>query len=404
MTSRVAVTGLGALSAVGNDVAAHHAAILSGTVGIRLADPDRANERSGSPCAEVKGFVPEDHFTPKSLAIMDRASQLAVVAAREAIVQAGDAIDPGAPMRAGVLFGAALGYGTIEESYRKMYGEGVARVHPFVVPKAMPSAPASQICMDLGIRGPSLNVASACASATHAMGLAFQMIRSGLLDVAVAGGCEAPLTLGFMRSWDSLRVVAKDTCRPFSRDRSGLVLGEGAGVLVLENWDRAEARGARIHAEIVGFGLSSDAGDITASDPVGAARAMTAAIADAGLSDGAIDYVQAHGTGTVLNDRNEVQALRHVLGSRLVDVPVSSSKSMLGHTLGASGGLAMVFTILALREGLLPPTMNCTEPDPELDLDCVPNAARRQPIRIAMTNAFAFGGLNAVLVSRSTAG
>jgi nodulation protein E len=401
--TRVAVTGLGALSALGNDVTAHHAAILSGAVGIRPADPERSHERSSSPFAEVTGFVPTDHFTPKSLAIMDRASQLAVAAAREALNQAGDVLDPAEPMRAGVLFGAALGYASIEESYRKMYGEGLARVHPFVVPRAMPSAPASQICMDLGIRGPSLNVASACASATHAIGLAFQMIRSGLLDVAVTGGCEAPLTLGFMRSWESLRVVAKDTCRPFSRNRSGLVLGEGAGVLVLENWDRAEARGAPILAEIVGFGMSSDAEDMTASDPLGAARAMTAAVADAGLSHDAIDYVQAHGTGTVLNDRNEVQALRRVLGSRLADVPVSSSKSMLGHTLGASGGLGMVFTTLALREGLLPPTMNCTEPDPELDIDCVPNAARRHPIRTAMTNAFAFGGLNAVLVSQSAA-
>ncbi len=395
--ARVAITGTGAISAVGLDVAAHLDAILEGRVGIAPAPESAA--RSGSPCAAITGYSPEDHFGSKQLALMDRAAQLAVVAARQALAQAGDALDPARPARAGALFGAALGYDAIEDGYRKMYGEGQTRVHPFLVPRAMPSAPASHVSMDLKILGPSFNIASACASATHAIGTAFHMIRSGMLDVAVTGGCEAPLTLGFMRSWDALRVVSKDTCRPFSRDRRGLVMGEGAGVLVLENMDRARARGARILGEIVGFGMSSDAADITAPDPAGAARAMVAALEDAGLPADSIDYVQAHGTGTVLNDRNEAEALRSVLGARVEKVPVSSSKSMIGHTLCASGGLSMIFTTLALQEGLLPPTMNYTEADPELGLDCVPNAARRADIRTAMTNAFAFGGLNAVLVS-----
>jgi nodulation protein E len=390
---------MGAISAVGLDVSQHLAAILEGRVGI--APAAESAQRSGSPCAAAPGFVGTDHFGPKQMAMMDRASQLAVAAARQALTQAGDAIDPDKPSRHGVMFGAALGYEAIEDGYRKMYGEGATRVHPFLVPRAMPSAPASQIGMDLKILGPAFNIASACASATHAIGTAFHMIRSGMLDMAVTGGCEAPLALGFMRSWDALRVVSKDTCRPFSKDRRGLVLGEGAGVLVLENMDRARARGARILGEIAGFGMSADAGDITASDPAGAARAMAAALDDAGLAPDAIDYVQAHGTGTVLNDRNEAEALRALLGERVAKVPVSSSKAMIGHTLCASGGLSMIFTTLALLEGVVPPTMNFTEEDPELGLDCVPNAARRAPLRTAMTNAFAFGGLNAVLVTRA---
>ena len=227
MSVRVAITGLGAISALGNDVPSHLDAILTSRTGIS-APGAPTPERSGSPCAEIQNFQPEDHFVPRQLALMDRASQLAVFAARQALTESGDVLDRASPMRNGVLFSAALGYTTIEDAYRRMYGEGATRVHPFLVPRAMPSAPASQICMDMKIQGPSYNIASACASATHAIGAAFQMIRSGMLDVAIAGGCEAPLTLGFMRSWDALRVVARDTCRPFSKDRNGLVMGEGA--------------------------------------------------------------------------------------------------------------------------------------------------------------------------------
>ncbi len=397
MSVRVAITGLGAISAVGNDVPSHLDAILTSRSGIS-APGVPTPERSGSPCAEVQNFQPEDHFVPRQLALMDRASQLAVFAARQAVAESGDVLDRASPMRNGVLFSAALGYTTIEDAYRRMYGEGTTRVHPFLVPRAMPSAPASQVCMDMKIQGPSYNIASACASATHAIGAAFHMIRCGLLDVAVAGGCEAPLTLGFMRSWDALRVVARDTCRPFSKDRNGLVMGEGAAAVVLENMDRARARGARIHGEIIGFGMSSDAVDITSPDPDGASRAMRAALDDAAISADRVDYVQAHGTGTVMNDRNEAHALRALLGDRLLAVPVSSSKAMTGHTLCASGGLSLIFTALALREGLLPPTLNHTENDPEFEIDCVPNIFRRASPRIAMINSFAFGGLNAVLV------
>ena len=396
---RVAITGLGAISAVGHSAIEHLDAIRTGRLGITR--PLASAERSGSPCAEVEGFEPDQHFSGNQLALMDRASQFAVLAARQAVAQAGDVLDAGAPMRQGVLFSAALGYTTIEHAYRRMYGEGAARVHPLLVPRAMPSAPASQIGMDLGIQGPTFNIATACASATHAIGAGFHMVRSGMLDVAVVGGCEAPLTLGFMRSWDALRAVARDTCRPFSKDRSGLVMGEGGAALVLERMDRALARGSTIFGEIVGFGMSADAGDITAPDPSGSARAMQAALADADLDANSIGYVHAHGTGTILNDLNETIALRSVLGARVTSVPISSSKGAIGHTMCASGALGLVFTTLALGNGLVPPTMNFTEGDPEIDVDCVPNAARSASVEFAMINSFAFGGLNAVLITRS---
>lgn len=396
---RVAITGLGAISAVAHDAPGHLDAIRTGRLGITR--PAASAERSGSPCGEVTGFEPDRHFSANQLALMDRASQFAVLAAREAVAQAGDVLDATAPMRHGVLFSAALGYTTVEHAYRRMYGEGASRVHPFLVPRAMPSAPASQIGMDLRILGPTYNIATACASATHAIGTGFHMVRAGMLDAAVVGGCEAPLTLGFMRSWDALRAVAKDTCRPFSRDRSGLVMGEGGAALVLESMDRATSRGAPILGEIVGFGMSADAGDITAPDPSGSARAMQAALADAGLDGDAIGYVHAHGTGTILNDLNETIALRTVLGGRVSSIPISSSKGAIGHTMCASGALGLVFTTLALREGLVPPTMNFTERDPDIDIDCVPNAARSASVEFAMVNSFAFGGLNAVVIARA---
>jgi nodulation protein E len=401
MSVRVAITGAGAISAVGIGVPAHLEAIRTGRVGITRPDPAARPDRSGSPCAEMLAFDGKDSISAKALPLMDRATQFAVAAAREAVGQAGGEIGQGLGTRCGVILGAALGYGTIEDAYRRMFQDGATRVHPFLVPRAMPSAPSSHVCMDLGILGPSFTVASACASSTHAMGLAAQMIRSGQLDVAIAGGSEAPLTLGFMRSWDALRAVARDTCRPFSRDRSGLALGEGAGIVVLERMDRARERGADILGEIAGFGMSSDAGDITAPDAASASRAIAAALADAAEPASSVDYVHAHGTGTVLNDRNEVQALRLVLGDHLREVPVSSSKAMVGHMLGASGGISLVFTLLGMRHGLLPPTMNFTEPDPELDVDCVPNAARPGRFGLALVNSFAFGGLNAVLLARA---
>lgn len=400
MTRRVVITGLGAVSALGLGVQGHFTAFREGRVGLAPLTHLAADPAKARLAGTVPGYVPEAHFEGRQLGMLDRATQFALIAAREALAEAGPALDGLPPERAGVIFGAAVGCETLEEGYRRIFVDG-ARPHPFTVPRVMPSSAASQISMVHRILGPSFAPASACASASHAIGLAFHMLRAGLMDVAVTGGCEAPLTLGMVKSWEALRVLSSDTCRPFSRDRSGLVLGEGAAAFVLEDMDRARARGAPILAEVVGFGMSADGADLTAPNAESAARAISAALADAGLPPGAVDYVNAHGTGTVLNDRTETAALRAVLGDHLKDVPVSSTKSMTGHCLGASGALGLVGCFLALGHGVLPPTMNFREADPECDLDCVPNAARAASPEVVLSNAFAFGGLNAVLALKA---
>jgi nodulation protein E len=270
-------------------------------------------------------------------------------------------------------------------------------VHPLTIPRWMVSAAASHVSMDLGLKGPTFTVASACASGTHAIGQAFHMVRSGQAPVALAGGSEASLTVGSIKSWEALRVLSTDTCRPFSKNRSGLVLGEGAAVVVLEDRARALARGAHAYAELLGFGMSADAFEITAADPDGGARAMRAALRDARANPEDVDYVNAHGTGTVLNDRVESIALRQVFGAHADRLAVSSSKGVLGHALGGAGALEIVATILALHTQTIPPTANFEQADPECPLDFVPNVARQAALRTAMSNSFAFGGLNAVL-------
>ena len=400
---RVAVTGLGAVSALGHDVPSLWRALVAGECGIRPITNIPTDRLIARTAAEVLGFNSAAHFDGRRLPMLDRTSQFALVAAREAMAQAApdgmatlgvDAHD------AGVIFGAGLGVHTIDSSYQTLYGEGSNRLHPFTVPRIMPNAPASHISIDFGLRGPSFAIASACASSTHAIGVAFQMIRSGLLEFAVTGGSDASLTVGHVRAWDALRVLSPDACRPFSKDRAGLVLGEGAAVLVLEEREHARARGATIHCEIVGFGMSADAGDITAPNEGGAARAIEAALADGGVSPVDVHYVNAHGTGTRLNDRMETAALKRAFGEHAKRLAVSSTKSMLGHCLNAGGALEAVATVLALREGIAPPTAGYREIDPECDLDYVPNTARRMPIEAALSNSFAFGGFNAVLALR----
>ncbi|GLK74071.1 beta-ketoacyl-[acyl-carrier-protein] synthase family protein [Ancylobacter dichloromethanicus] len=394
---RVAVTGLGSLSALGNDVAAHLKGLRAGTVGIGETRGVDVSSMKTKISAEVRDFVPEAHFEPRQLGLLDRTAQFAVVAARQALADAGPVLEGAARHRVGAIFAASVGSHAVDDSYRKLYAEGAPRPHPFTVPRAMPSGQVSHITMDLGIHGPAFAIASACSSAAHAIGTAFHMVRSGMLDVAISGGAESQLTYGMLKSWEALRVLSPDGCRPFSRDRAGLVIGEGAGAVVLENMDRALARGATIHAELVGFGMSADGMDITAPDMASAAAAMRFALEDAGLAPEQVDYVSAHGTATTLNDRTEAGALRLVFGDHLARLPVSSSKSQYGHTMNASGALDFVTTVLALREGFLPPTMGFREFDPDCDLDCVPNGARDAAIEAAISSSFAFGGLNAVL-------
>jgi nodulation protein E len=264
----------------------------------------------------------------------------------------------------------------------------------------MANAGASHISMEFGITGPSYTISTACSSSSHAIGQAFWMVRSGAAPLAITGGSEAPFSFGILKAWEALRVVSPDTCRPFSRDRKGMVLGEGGAMLVLEPLEAARARGARIHAEIVGFGMSSDACHITQPSAEGAARAMRAAVCDSRVSPEAIGYINAHGTGTPANDLTETAAIRAVFGPHADRLAVSSTKSMHGHALGAAGALEALAAILALRDGFLPPTANYNEPDPQCDLDVVPNVSREADIEYALSNSFAFGGLNAVLMFR----
>jgi nodulation protein E len=289
------------------------------------------------------------------------------------------------------------GQSTEDVGFQDLYKKGLNRVHPLTIPKTMANAGASHISMEFGITGPSFTFSTACASAAHAIGQAFWMVRSGMTDLAIAGGSEAPFSLGILKAWEAMRVVSTDTCRPFSKDRRGMILGEGAAMLVLEPMEAAQARGVRIHGELVGFGMSADAAHITQPSSEGAARAMRAALRDAGIAPDAVGYINAHGTGTAANDPTEMAAIRAVFGAHAGRLAVSSTKSMHGHALGASAALECVATALALRDGLLPPTANYREPDPECDLDVIPNQARAAQVEFALSNSFAFGGLNAVL-------
>jgi len=403
--NRVVVTGLGTVSPVGQSSAAYWAALAAGRTGFgppTIFDASRLNTKS---VAEVNDFVAADHFDVRQIGFLDRVSQFAVVAAREAIGQSGLSFRNGLGARTAAIIGSGIGGQTTQDdNFKRIYADNAVRVHPLIIPRAMPNAPASQISMFFGIKGPTYAVSTACASATHSIGQAFHLVRAGAVACAVAGGAEAQLTTGTVKAWEAMRILAPDTCRPFSRERKGMVLGEGAAILVLEPLDHAAARGADILGEIVGFGMSADAGDLTAPDPDGMVRAMTAALADAALAPDAIDYVNAHGTGTTANDSTETAALHATFGAHAGRLAISSTKSMVGHALGAAGALEAVATLMALRDGVVPPTMNYLGPDPACDLDYVPNEARRRPLRAALSNSFAFGGLNAVLAFRRFAG
>lgn len=352
--------------------------------------------------AEVRGFDPGAHFDAGRLDVLDRFAQFAVVAAREALRDSGRRLHPALAEKTAVFTGSCLGgQATQDAAFVSLYGGGSGRVHPLSIPRIMANAGASQISMDLGITGPCCTISTACSSANHAIGQAFWLVRCGAAELAIAGGSEAPFSTGHLKGWEALRVVAPDTCRPFSLDRRGLILGEGGAMLVLEPFEEAEARDARIYAEIAGFGMSADAHHVTQPTVAGPARAMRAALCDAGLAPGEIGYINAHGTGTPGNDPAEAKAIREVFGKRADRVAVSSTKSMHGHALGAAGALEGLATVLALHTGILPPTANFTAPDPECDLDVVPNQARQAAAGAALSNSFAFGGLNAVLAFRA---
>ena len=393
MMTRVVITGAGTVNPLGTDVDTSFAALRAGRCAIgpiNIPDLGRLSVKIG---AQVTEWTPENHFDRAKLGLLDRHVQFALVAARQAMAQAQSPADPA---RTAVIMGTAGGgLVTQDDAFRAVYAEGKNRVHPFTVPRLMASAAASHISMEFGLTGPAFAVSSACASSNHAIGLAFQMVRSGMVDCALAGGSEAMLSFGGLKAWEGLRVMAADACRPFSVGRSGMVQGEGAAVFVLEPLAAAQARGADILCEIIGFAMTSDASDIVLPNPDGAARSMAGALADAGISPDRVDHINAHGTGTTANDRSEAQAIARVFGGR--PIPVTATKSLHGHLIGAAGAVELLAVLLALREGVFPATAGYLGPDPECAVDLVTSTARQADVRVALSNAFAFGGLNAVL-------
>lgn len=395
------VTGAGVVCALGSNPAECWSALRAGRSGIApiaSLNMDGLRFQNG---AEARGFRAEDHFEATRCDLIDRFAQFAVVAARQAVSEAQFDLSDSARETVAIITGTSMGGQTsLDRGFVAIYKEGRARPHPFTIPLTMYNAGASQISMDLGITGPAFTISTACASATHAIGQAFWMVRSGAVEAAICGGSEAPFSPGILRAWEAMRVVTPDVCRPFSRDRKGLTLGEGGTMLLLEPAERAVARGAKILGEVIGFGMSSDAGHVTQPSVNGPAAAMVAALRDAKVASEAVDYINAHGTGTAANDVTETRAIRQVFGAHADRLAISSTKSMHGHALGAAGAMEAFATLMALREGVLPPTVSFREADPECNLDVIPNIARERQVEFALSNSFAFGGLNAVLAFR----
>ena len=398
MTRRVAVTGIGCVSAIGNTAPEFWASCLAGQCGIaqiRGFDMTGVRFQNG---AQARDFDPSKHFDDKQLIPLDRFAQLAIVAAREALAQAQLELTDEERARAAIVTGSCYGGKTREDAgFASLYRDSQPRVHPMTIPRLMANAGASALTLELGWQGPVWTVSTACSSANHAIGQAYWLVRHGLADVALTGGSEAPFTYGSLKAWEALRVVSPDTCRPFSKGRAGMVLGEGAGMLVLEPLDRALARGARVIAEIAGFGMGADAHHLTQPSAAGAARTLRLALADANLPPQAIGVVNAHGTGTAANDVTESAAIREVFATNGNNLLVTATKSLHGHALGASGALEAVATILGLQNQCVVPTANFQGPDPDCNIPlCLEH--KPWPHEAAVSNSFAFGGLNAVLV------
>lgn len=399
---RVAITGAGTVNALAFDVAGTCEAFREGRSAIgplNFPEVERLSIRIG---AQVQGWHAEARHSRSELALYDRVTQFALESARQAIGQAGLEIGEELALASGVVLGTGGGgYNTIDESYRAVHAQGKNRVHPFTIPRLMHNAAAAHVAMRHGLKGPAFTVSTACASSNHAMGLAFRLVRSGAARVMMTGGAEATLCFGGIKAWEGLRVMSPDGCRPFCATRNGMVQGEGAAVFVFEDMEHARARGAEVLAEVAGFAMTSDAGDIVMPDCDGAVRAMRGALADAALAPDAIGYVNAHGTATAANDRVEAAALAEVFGADADQLPVSSTKSMHGHLIGATGAVELLAAIMALRDGVIAPTAGFMQPDPDCPLDVVPNTARAARVSAVLSNAFAFGGMNACLVLRA---
>ncbi len=403
---RVAVTGLGVLSPIGNDPSTFFANLMAGKSGIKKMETDFVDSLDCKIAAYINDYEPLDHFVKNKAATMDRVTQFAVSASQQAINDAGLNLETEDLERFGVYLGTGMGgAASIEEGYVRLYKEQARRLKPFTVLMAMNNAASAQVALDFGITGPDLTFCTACSSSSVAIGEAVKQIRHGYTDVMLAGGSEALLTFGTIKAWEALRTLADEdeadpstSCKPFSGNRSGLVLGEGAGMIVLEDMERAVARGAKIYAEVIGYGSSNDSSHITQPSVEGQARAMRKALAEAKITTDQLDYINAHGTGTKLNDITETNAIKQVCGNK---IPVSSSKSMHGHLMGAAGAVEFVACMMAIQEQALPPTAHLVVPDPECDLDYVPNIGRKNvKVDTIMSNSFAFGGTSGVLIAK----
>ncbi len=395
---RVVITGAGTINALGHNVPQTLAAMREGACGIgplEIRDVDRLGVQIGG---QVHGYDEHTHFNRQQIVLYDRFTQFTLLAAKEAIGQSGLTFAGELAARAGVILGTAGGgVNTWDDNYRSVYEDGKNRVHPFVVPKLMNNAAASHVSMEYNLKGASFTVATACASSNHAMGQAYMMIRSGIGDVMVTGGSESMLCFGGVKAWEGLRVMSKDVCRPFSANRNGMVQGEGAAVFVFEEYEHARTRNANILAEVIGFAMTSDASDIVMPSKQGAARAIEGALKDGHIAKERVGYINAHGTGTAANDKTECAAVADVFGAHADNLMISSTKSMHGHLIGGTGAVELLACIMALRDGVIAPTIGYDEPDPECALDIVPNVARDAEVDVVVSNAFAFGGLNAVL-------
>ena len=403
MNSRVVVTGVGVVCAIGNNKEELEDALRSGRSGIAPITAVDATQLASRNGAEVRTPLLPPKLQENS-GYVERFSQFLLQAVDEAIEDARISWTDDLRGRTAVQVGCSMGGNICQEAAMSDYYSGRrTRVSGSLLPRAMPNACASLVSMQYGLTGPSFTVTTACASAAHAMGLSFWMVRNGQAQIALTGGTEAPFSLGNLKAWDALKSIDPDTCRPFSRNRNGTVLGEGGAVLVMEAMESALARGAPIYCEVVGCGMSSDASHLTAPCVEGAAKAMRSCLRDAGLEPSDVDYINAHGTGTIANDVTETRAIHEVFGEHASQLSISSTKSMHGHAIGAAGAIEGAVSVLAMKKGFVPPTANFTDIDPECDLDVVQNKARERRVRCVLSNSFAFGGMNAVLAFRECA-
>ena len=396
--NRVVITGAGVVSSLGMDLTTNLNSLSEGKNGIGPIDFLNAERLSVRIAGQIHNFNPNDYFSKQENSIYDKFTQFALIATKQAVSSSGIEFHEKDSSDIGVILGTAGGgLQTQDENYRQVYEEGKNRVHPLIVPKLMNNAAASNVSIQFNAQGPCFTIASACSSSNHAMGQALNLIRSGVVKVAITGGSESMLCFGGIKAWEGLRIMSKDACRPFCQTRDGMVQGEGAAIFIFENYQNAKKRGANILAEVAGFSMTSDAKDIVNPSKKGAARAIFGALKDAKFNPEDVGYINAHGTGTLANDKTECAAIKEVFKNHTKDLMISSTKSMHGHLIGGTGAVELLACLLALNENVIAPTINHIKNDPDCDLDVVPNTARQKNVNCVLSNSFAFGGLNAVL-------